>query len=73
MTNGNHITRAELTAHLRRLDENIDFIRSDIAEINDRLGAPSRWVGARLARLIDYGLVGMFAAGIAVVAAHFTA
>lgn len=68
-----NVTRAELAAHLRRLDENIDYIRSDIAEINERLGAPSRWVGARLARLIDYGLVALLAAGIAVVAAHFTA
>lgn len=48
--NGEHITRAELEAHMR-------YIRADLAEIKERLDAPGRWIGARLSRLIDFGLV----------------
>ena len=56
--NGSPVTHAELAAHIRRIDENL-------AAINKKLDAPGRWVGARVSRLFDWGLVAALAATVA--------
>lgn len=65
--NGTPVSRAEMAAHIRRIDENLDFMRHDIADIHERLTAPQRWLGARAARLVDWSLVAALAATVATV------
>lgn len=52
-SNGNYVSRNELAAHIRRLDDNIDSIREDVSEIRSALGAGPRWFGARANAVID--------------------
>lgn len=68
--NGSPVTRAELAAHILRIDESLNFMRSDIAEIRDAVTAPRRWLGDRLNKLLDYTLVGVAAFVAALIATH---
>jgi hypothetical protein len=61
-TNGSYVSRNELSAHIRRLDDNIDAIRHDVSEIKTSLGAGPRWAGARFNALIDKVLPTLLAA-----------
>lgn len=70
MSNGEHVGRAELAAHIRRIDESLDFMRADIAEIHETITAPQRWLGARFNKLLDYSLIGGVAFGAALLASH---
>jgi hypothetical protein len=51
--NGDHVTRAELNAHLQPLRDNIREIKDDVHEIRVTLGAGPRWLGARANAVID--------------------
>lgn len=62
--NGGYVTRAEMAAHVRRIDENVaglrrdvtehfDAIGKDVASIKVSLGAGPRWLGARANAVLD--------------------
>lgn len=52
-SNGEHVSRAELNAHLEPLRNNIREIKEDVHEIRVSLGAGPRWMGARMNAVID--------------------
>jgi len=51
--NGSTVTRAELSAHIRRLDDNLEGINRRLGVIEDHIGSSSRWVGARVNSIMD--------------------
>lgn len=51
--NGGYVTRAEMAAHVRRIDENIAEIKAAVVEIRAALGAGPRWLGARANAVLD--------------------
>ncbi len=63
-SNGDHVTRAELNAHLQPLRENIHEIKNDVHDIREALGAGPRWMGARANAVVDK----LLPAGIALAA-----
>lgn len=68
--NGSSVTRAELAAHIQRIDESLSYMRGDIAEINEKMSAPARWFGARLTKLTDWALMAVIAFTAAMIATH---
>lgn len=52
-TNGQYVTRNELGAHMRRVDDNLDSIRADVSEIRSHMGAGPRWLGQRATAVVD--------------------
>lgn len=52
-SNGDHVTRAEMNAHLQPMRDDIHEIREDVGEIRLALGAGPRWLGARANAVID--------------------
>ena len=71
-TNGGAITRAELAAHIRRIDENLDAIRQDVAEVRAQVAAPRHWIGGRLTAAADRVLPLGVVAALTVLIAHYT-
>ena len=51
--NGTHITRAELAAHIRRIDDWMTNFDSRMRKVEDAVGANTRWASARVTKLID--------------------
>lgn len=51
--NGGYVTRAEMGAHMRRVDDNIAAIRSDVSDIKKSMSAGPRWLGNRANAIID--------------------
>ncbi|MCR4340943.1 MAG: hypothetical protein NUW01_13770 [Gemmatimonadaceae bacterium] len=54
--NGSHVSRAELAAHIQRIDENMAGLRADFTALRADLKAPTRWLGARLTGVVDRAL-----------------
>lgn len=54
-TNGDHVTRAELGAHLLRFDEHLRSMDGRLARIENRLDArpAQRWLAGRATRIFD--------------------
>lgn len=48
-----YITRGEMNAHMRRLDESLNGIGSRLAHVEEQLGAGSRWFSARVNSALD--------------------
>lgn len=66
-SNGNPVTRSELAAHIKGIDENFRTIKDDIAEIKDILSSRSRvWAGA-----VPLFLIALLSSGISVGVALF--
>jgi len=69
--NGSTVTRAELAAQIRRIDDNLLGIREDIADIRARIAIPGRWINARLTRVLDQALPSILVGAIVFFVAHY--
>lgn len=56
MTNGNWITRDELAAHIRRIDESLTSMDRRMQNIEASVGSGQRWLNARVTILMDRAL-----------------
>lgn len=68
--NGSTVTRAELGAHLERIDGSLGELHVKVDEISETIGAGRRWMLARFTTAIDRGVVVCAAAVIAYIASH---
>lgn len=57
-----YITHRELSAHIRRIDDNLAALREDVDEIRVSVGAGQRWLSARVTVLLDRALPVVLAA-----------
>lgn len=53
MPEDHYITRGELAAHMRRIDESLHSLDERMKNVEDAVGANARWVSARITRTID--------------------
>jgi hypothetical protein len=69
--NGGHVTRAELAAHIARIDSSLQRIDERLEHIEVRLDARpvSRWLAGRATQIIDRSLPVVLAAAAAFTAA----
>lgn len=67
--NGNHVTRAELAVHIRRIDEHTASINERLANIESKLDAKpaQRWLAGRATKLIDNTLPSLLTGLVVVV------
>lgn len=68
--NGGTVTRAELGAHLERIDAQLSAIQAKVDEIAASLAAPRRWFNARLTAVLDRSLIIVTTAVLAYIATH---
>lgn len=60
--NGEHVSRAELAAHLERIDGSFASVHEKLDAIAVAVGAPRRWWTARFGAVLDRGLYGALVA-----------
>lgn len=51
--NGEHVTRAELTVHIRRIDENLSHIADRLERLENRWTSARLWLTGRATSVID--------------------
>lgn len=51
--NGSHVTRAELAAHMRRIDETLNYLREGMDELRSTQKQRNAWVSDRAAAMLD--------------------
>lgn len=51
--NGGHVTRAELAAHIRRIDENLTLIDQRLQGLENRWQGARVWVTGRATAMFD--------------------
>ena len=69
--NGGAITRAELAAHIRRIDEHLAAIDGRLRRIEERIVAPAHWIGGRLTAVVDRVLPLGAVAAVTFLVAHY--
>ena len=69
-TNGEPVTRAELGAHLERIDTQLSSLHEKLDDLASYVKAPPRWISARITTVIDRGVIVGVSAVIAYIATH---
>lgn len=68
--NGEPVSRAELGAHLERMDAQLLSLHEKIDDLSDYVRAPPRWLGQRATVLLDRGIILAVTAVLAYIATH---
>lgn len=69
-SNGEPVSRAELGAHLERLDAQLSSLHAKVDAISAAVHRPQIWFGTRLTKFIDWGIIAGATAVIAYAVSH---
>lgn len=69
--NGSHVTRAELAAHIRRIDENLIALKEGMDELRQQRRRRAAWISARAGATADRFIPAGFAAAATYFLARF--
>ena len=68
--NGEPVTRAELGAHLERIDTQLASLHEKVDEITEYVRRPQRWIGARATVILDRGIILVVTAVLVWIGSH---
>jgi hypothetical protein len=69
-SNGEPVSRAELGAHLERIDASVNLLHKKVDAITEKLLVPQRWFAGRMTVLVDRSLIVVVSAVLAYIATH---
>ena len=71
--NGSHVTRAELAAHILRIDERTAHMDARLERIEKRLDTKpaQRWLAGRVTSVVDKALPAVLVGGVVYLTTHF--
>ena len=70
VVNGESVTRAELGAHLERIDNQLDSLHSKVDDLSAYVRQPQRWLGQRMTAIIDRSLILVVTAVLVYISTH---
>lgn len=68
--NGEPVSRAELGAHLERIDESIESLHTKMDDLAEYVRRPQHWLSARVTKIVDWGVIAGATGVIAYIAAN---